>query len=163
MTTPTTTTERELVIERIFNAPRALVWKAWTDPEMLAKWWGPKNFTTTVKKMDARVGGSVLVGMHSPEGQTFWSTGTYLEIVPMEKLVVTDSFADENGNIVSASHYGMEEGFPLELTVIITLEDIGANKTKMTLRHIGMPESTMKEMTGAGWNEMFDKLQAILS
>lgn len=158
----TKTEAREIVITRIFDAPRQLVWKAWTNPEHLMRWWGPKNFTSPACKVDLRVGGKYLYCMRSKEGQEFWSTGTYKEIVPFERLVCSDSFADEKGNVVPASHYGMPgDNWPLELTVTITFEDLGG-KTKMTLTHAGIPAGEMKEMTGAGWNESFDKLAASL-
>jgi len=154
----TKTEAREIVITRIFDAPRELVWKAWTNPKHLMRWWGPKDFTAPVCKVDLRVGGKYLYCMRSKEGQEFWSTGTYKEIVPLERLVCSDSFADEKGNVVPASHYGMPgDNWPLELTVTITLEDL-RGKTKMTLTHSGIPSGQMKEMTGAGWNESFDKL-----
>lgn len=153
MTEPAT---RELVITRVFNAPRKLVWKAWTEPEHFKKWWGPKNFTSPVCKIDLRVGGAYLSCMHSPEGQDFWSTGVYREIVPLERLVYTDSFSDAQGNVVPASHYGMPGDFPLEMLVTVSFEEDGG-KTRMTLRHTGLP-ATMNDMTNAGWNESFDKL-----
>ncbi len=149
-------TKHELVITRIFDAPRELVWQAWTDPEQLVKWWGPKNFTAPVARIDLRVGGKYLNCMRSPEGKDYWTTGTYREIVPPERLVYTDSFADAEGNVVPGSHYGMGDDFPLEMLVTITFEDV-EGKTKMTLKHVGLPES-MSDMTGTGWNESFDKL-----
>ncbi len=152
----------ELIITRIFDAPRSLVWSAWTEPEHLMRWWGPKNFTAPFCKIDFRVGGFYLSCMRSPEGQDYWSTGVYREIVPFERIVCTDSFADEKGNVVPASHYGMPgDDFPLELNVTIVFEDLGglpAGKTKMTLTHIGLPAGQMTEMCEAGWNESFDKL-----
>jgi len=148
---------RDLVIERVIDAPREDVWKAWTDPEELKKWWGPKHFTAPTAKIDLREGGTYLYCMRSPDGQDFWSTGTYREIVPMERLVVTDSFADEQGNVVPGSHYGMGEGFPLEMLVTVTFEDEDG-KTKLTLRHAGMPAGEMGEQAEAGWNESLDKL-----
>ena len=104
--------EGELVIRRVFDASRELVWKAWTDPERMKRWWGPKNFTAPVCKIDLRVGGAYLYCMRSPEGQDYWSTGVYREIVPQERIVCTDSFADEKGNTVPASHYGMDGDWP---------------------------------------------------
>jgi uncharacterized protein YndB with AHSA1/START domain len=148
---------RELTITRVFDAPRALVWKAWTDPQQLMRWWGPKDYTSPFCKIDLRVGGRYLFCMRSPEGQDYWSTGVFRELVPMERIVLTDSFADEQGNVVPASYYGMGEDFPQELQVTVTFEDEG-DKTRMTLRHAGMPEGEMREQTGAGWNESFDKL-----
>jgi uncharacterized protein YndB with AHSA1/START domain len=95
--------------------------------------------------------------MRSPEGRDLWGTGVYREIVPPERLVMTDSFADKEGNVVPASHYGMSGDWPLELLVTVTFEDVGS-KTRMTLRHEGIPAGKMSEDTKAGWNESFDKL-----
>ena len=149
---------REIVITRIFDAPRELVWKAWTDPKHLMRWWGPKDFTAPVCKIDLRVGGKYLYCMRSKEGQEFWSTGIYNEIVPLERIVCTDSFADAKGNVIPASQLGMPgDDWPLECHITITFEDLGG-KTKMTLKHVGIPAGQMEDMTGAGWNESFDKL-----
>jgi uncharacterized protein YndB with AHSA1/START domain len=148
---------QDLVITRVFDAPRELVWKAWTDPEHLVRWWGPKGYTSPACKIDLRVGGKYLFCMRSPEGQEYWSTGVYREIVPMERIVCTDSFADKDGNVVPPSHYGFDDSFPPELEVTVTFEEQDG-RTKMTLRHVGMPAGDMSEMAGAGWNESFDKL-----
>ena len=153
---------RDLVIERIFDAPVELVWKAWTDPEHVKRWWGSKDFTAPEVKIDFRVGGTFLYCMRSPEGQDVWGTGVYREIVPLKRIVFTDSFADEKGNVVSASHYGMGEDFPLELLVTLTFEDNGDGKTRFTLRHAGMPEGEDSEMTQMGWNQSLDKLAETL-
>ena len=152
----------ELVIVRTFNAPREAVWQAWTEPERLMLWWGPKGFTAPVCNIDLRVGGKYLNCMRSPEGQDFWSTGKYVEIDAPSRLVCTDSFADADGNVVPASHYGMGEDFPLELQITVTFEG-DAGITLMTLRHLGMPPGEMSEMCRVGWSESFDKLEAILS
>lgn len=158
--------ERDLVITRVFDAPRDLVWKAWTEPERTMRWWGPKNFTAPVSKIDLRVGGAYLSCMRGagPDGvvRDFWSTGVYREIVPQKRLVCTDSFADEKGNVVPASHYGMEEDFPLELLITVTFEETGG-KTTMTLLHEGMPAGQMRELSETGWNESFDKLADYLA
>jgi uncharacterized protein YndB with AHSA1/START domain len=150
-------TGNELVITRIFDAPRELLWKAWTDPDMVTKWWGPKDFTAPVCKLDLRVGGKYHCCMRAPDGKDYWSTGVYLEIIENERLICTDSFADENGNIVPASHYGMTGDFPLVLEVTITFEDIDG-KTKMTLKHKGMPADEHGNMASQGWKQSFDKL-----
>jgi uncharacterized protein YndB with AHSA1/START domain len=149
--------KNELTITRVFDASRENVWKAWTAPEDLKKWWGPKYFTSPFSKIDLRVGGKYLSCMRGPDGKDYWSTGVYREIVPLERLVATDSFADEKGNVVPASQYGMTGDFPLELLVTVTFEKLG-NKTKMILRHEGIPEGMMRELTETGWSESFDKL-----
>ena len=161
---PQETIEQALVIERIFDAPRELVWKAWTDPAMVMRWWGPKAFTAPAAEIDFRVGGKILFAMQSPEfngGESIWSTGVYREIVPLERIVMTDSFADADGNVVPATHYGMGADFPLEMLVTVTFEDLDG-KTKMTLRHEGLPAGD-KDGAGVGWNESFDKLAESLN
>ncbi len=147
---------QELVITRVFDAPRELVWKAWTEPEYFKRWWGPKNFTAPVCKIDLRVGGKYLNCMRSPEGKEYWGTGVYLEIVPPERLVYTDSFADEKGNKVPASHYEMPGDWPPELQVTVRLEE-HEDRTKMTLTHKGLPDE-IKDMCRDGWSGSFDKL-----
>jgi uncharacterized protein YndB with AHSA1/START domain len=149
--------EQEIVITRVFDASREQVWKTWTDPEHLVRWWGPKDFTAPACTIDLCVGGKYLFCMRSPEGQNYWSTGVYREIVEPERIVCTDSFADEQGNVVPATHYGMGTDIPLELEVTVTLEEHDG-KTKMILRHVGIPAGEMSDMTRAGWNESFDKL-----
>jgi uncharacterized protein YndB with AHSA1/START domain len=157
----TTVTAGALVITRVFDAPRELVWKAWTDPEHLMRWWGPTGYTAPVARVDLRVGGKYLLAMRSPEGQDFYSTGTYQKVEPPSELVYTDSFADADGNVVTADYYGMDASFPRELVVRVTFEEHGG-KTRMTLRHAGLPAGEMAEQTGAGWNESFDKLAETL-
>ena len=146
-----------IVITRLFDAPRELVWKAWTDPEHFKRWWGPKDYTSPYCEMDLRVGGKYINCMRSPEGQEYWGTGVFLEIIPMERLVFTDCFADEKGNVVPASYYGMSPDFPLEMLVTVTFEDLGG-RTKMTLEHSGLPAGAAREGAQIGWAESFDKL-----
>ncbi|HOI12726.1 MAG TPA: SRPBCC domain-containing protein [Methanoculleus sp.] len=150
-----------LFIQRIFAASREPVWKAWTDPELIGRWWGPKGFTAPFIRVDLREGGRYLFNMRSPEGQDFWSTGEYREIVPVERLVFTDSFSDAEGNVVPASTYGMSEDWPRELLVTVTFEEHGGG-TKMTLREAGIPAGDSLDAAEAGWNESFDKLAEVL-
>src|SRR5512145_3312807 len=147
----------ELVITRVFDASRELVWQAWTEPEHFKRWWGPKDFTCPFCEMDFRVGGRYLNCMRSPEGKDYWGTGVYREIVPMERIIFTDSFADEKGNVVPATYYGMSQDFPVEMLVSVTFEE-EAGRTKMTLKHIGHPAGRDGEGALQGWSESFDKL-----
>jgi uncharacterized protein YndB with AHSA1/START domain len=155
------TGEQELVITRIFNAPRELVWKAWTDPEHVKRWWGPRDFTSPVSKIDLRVGGVYIYCMRSPEGEDYWSTGVYREIIEPERIVYTDSFSDAEGNVVPASHYGMSGDWPSELLVTVMFEE-HEGKTRLTLRHVGIPAGENRDMAKSGWNESFDKLAELL-
>jgi len=95
--------------------------------------------------------------MRSPEGQDFWSIGMYKEIVPLKKIVVTDNFADKDGNIIPGSDYGMEGDWS-NLLITITFEETENGKTKMTLLHEGLPEGKMSDQTAEGWNSSLDKL-----
>jgi uncharacterized protein YndB with AHSA1/START domain len=153
----------EVIVIRTFDAPRDLVWKAWTQPERFKRWWGPKDFTTPVAKMDVRVGGEFLGCMRSSDGHDYWSKGVYREIVRPERLVMTDSFADEEGHTVPASYYSMGDDWPLEMLVSVTLEERDG-KTKLTLKHSGIEGFTDTDLENMrqGWNESFDKLDDAL-
>lgn len=153
---------RELVITRFFNAPRELVWKAWTEPERVMRWWGPKNFTAPFCRIDLRVGGKYLSCMRSAEGKDYWSTGVYREIAEPSYIVCTDSFADEKGNVVPASQYGMTGDWPDELLIKVMFEEHEGG-TRLTLRHLGLPPGEMTEECRAGWNESLDKLAESLA
>ncbi len=152
---------KELVIRRTFDAPSKRVWKAFTDPGELRGWWGPKGFTTPFFSLDLHVGGVFRYCMRSPEGKDYWGTGVIREVVTGKRIVYTDSFADEKGNVVPATYYGLNPDTPLEMLATLTFE--GANgKTKVTLRHAGLPIGPDRDGAAQGWNEMFDKLAASL-
>lgn len=155
-----TTDEGIIKVERIFDAPRELVWKAWTDPKHFMQWWGPQGFTSPLSEIDLRVGGKYHLGMTSPDGRDMYNMGVYTEITPPERLVFTQSMADEHGNAVSPASFGMND-MPDETEVIVTLEDIDG-KTKLTLQQIGFPKSEMTEHAGQGWSQALDKLAVTL-
>jgi uncharacterized protein YndB with AHSA1/START domain len=144
---------------RIFDAPRELLWNAWTNPDQIMRWWGPKGFTAPIAKIDLRVGGVYLNCMRSPDGKDFWSKGVFREIVAPERLVMTDSFADENGNTVPASHYGLGDDTPLETLITVIFEEHDG-KSKLTLKHSGLDGISAKDRENMeqGWNESLDKL-----
>jgi uncharacterized protein YndB with AHSA1/START domain len=156
------TCENEIVITRLFDAPRDLAWRVWTEPELVKQWWGPKNYTSPSATSDLRVGGKYLYCMRSPDGKDFWSTGVYKEIVRPERIVCTDSFADEKGNVVPATYYGMSTDFPAELLVTVTFE-VQATRTRLTLRHTGLLPGETSDATRAGWNESLDKYASVLA
>jgi len=145
-----------IVIERTFDAPVDLVWQMWTRSEHFKNWYGPKGFTVPVAEMDVRVGGKHLFCMEAqtPDGSMkMWSTGEYLEVVPNERLVYTDRLADENGNVVLPSAYGMnDDEYPATTEVTVLLEDLGG-RTKMVMTHAGVQAGAK-----AGWEQAFTKM-----
>ncbi len=130
-------TEKDLIIKRTFNAPRNKVWDAWVNPELIKCWWGPAKFTAPVIKLDFQVGGKYLFCMRSPEGFDYWSTGEFQEIKPMDRIVYTDSFADENGNSVPANKYGMKGDWPEKLFVTLTFKENGSKKNHLHSKTLG--------------------------
>jgi len=152
-----TSVQDVIVIQRVFNLPVEVVWLALTDPAYFKKWWGPKDFTVPSSQMDATVGGKYLNCMRSPEGKDYWSTGEVKELVKNKKLVVSDSFSDENGNIKTAGDYGMPGDWPRELQITFELEEADG-ATKLKLVHEGVPPE-MHDDCMQGWNESFDKLE----
>jgi uncharacterized protein YndB with AHSA1/START domain len=151
----TTISDEAVVIERVFDAPVNLIWQMWTDPEHFKNWYGPKGFTIPVADMDLRVGGKRQICMESSDGSMkMWTTGEYTEIIPNERLVYTESPADENGNVVSPSAMGMPDGYPTITEVTVVLENFG-ERTKMMMRHAGIPADSG---ANAGWEQAFDKL-----
>ncbi len=163
--------DKGVVIEQILNAPREAVWKAWTEPELLKKWWGPEGFTAPSIKVDLREGGRYIFAMHGPEGSEWdhnmYSAGEYKEIVPNEKLVVTDYFSDSEGNMIKPSQEGQDKNFPEVTTVTVLFEDLGGKRTKLSIIYPrpktqeqmdAMLKSGMKE----GWMTSLDKLEKAL-
>jgi uncharacterized protein YndB with AHSA1/START domain len=154
--------EPVLVITRVFDAPRELVWKVWTQPTHFMRWWGPKGFTVPFCTIDLRPGGVMHFCMRSPDGQDFWNKGVFREVIEPERIVSTDSFSDAEGNLIPPAHYGMSPEWPSEtlLTVMFAEQD---GKTKLTLRH-EVPES-VAERSGAvqGWTETLDRLAEYLA
>lgn len=129
----------ELNFTRTFDAPRELVFKAFTEPEHLKHWWGPKGYTINVVKFDLRPGGIFHYSQRSPQGQEMWGKFVYREIADPEKLVYTSSFADEEGNTVRAP---FSPTWPLEILNILTFTE-HEGKTTLTMR--GVPLSATEE------------------
>jgi uncharacterized protein YndB with AHSA1/START domain len=152
-----------MVVTKVFDAPRALVWKAWTEPKYAMQWWGPKGFTCPVYKADFRVGGKFHICMKSPDGQEFWNGGEYHEIVPLEKIVYSMYFADADGNRVEAAELGLEHEAVEDAKDMALFEDLGDGKTKLTLIGNETMESARESGQLEGWNEILDKVAGVLA
>ncbi|HKH66899.1 MAG TPA: SRPBCC family protein [Reyranella sp.] len=147
--------DRELVLTRLINAPRAKVYRAWTDPELLKQWFAPKPYTTPIVEIDVRPGGSAYFVMRGPDGKDLPNRGVYLEVVPNEKLVSTDAYV--------AAWEPSEKPF---MTLILTFEDEGG-KTRYTarVRHWTVADREAHEKMGfhEGWGLCTDQLEALVA
>jgi uncharacterized protein YndB with AHSA1/START domain len=149
MSAPSKSNEQDLVITRILDAPRELVFRVWTEPKHLAEWWGPRGFTNPVCEVDARPGGAILIHMRGPDGTVHPMFGVYQEIVRPERLVFTSGALDKEGN-------------PLfEVLTIVTFAEQGT-KTKLTM-HAKVISSTpaaapMLAGMEEGWKQTLDRL-----
>ena len=122
--------DRALVVTRVFDAPRELVWKALTEPERLEHWWGPKGFTSRVHKLELRPGGIFLYSQRTPDGREMWGKWVYREIVAPERLVVVSSFTDEKGN---PARNPFVPNWPLEMLSESTFSE-HQGRTTITIR-----------------------------
>jgi uncharacterized protein YndB with AHSA1/START domain len=141
--------EASVEIVRVFDAPRALVWQAWTDPKMMAQWFGPRHFTSSVPELDARVGGKLRIVMHGPDGNDYPMKGVFLEVVAPERLVFTNIALDNDGNHL------------LEGKTTVTLTEQGGKTTLTVKSHaVGRVPIAPQMLAGmdAGWNQSIDKL-----
>ncbi len=142
----------DLVLERVVDVPRRLVWAAWTTPELVKQWFAPKPWTTTHCEIDLRPGGHFKTTMRSPEGEEFPNTGCYLEVVPEERLVFTDALLP--------GYRPAPEPF---FTGVITLETVGAG-TRYVARAIHRDPDTRERHAqmgfSDGWGIALDQLVA---
>ena len=155
-------TER-MVITRVIDAPRELVWKAWTDPKYVMQWWGPKGFTCPACKMDFRVGGKSLLCMKTPDGQEGWNAVEYHEIVPHEKIVSSMYFSDAEGNKIEPEEVGMEQEAIDGAFDVTLFEDLGDGRTKLTQIGNEPMESARESGQLEGWNQILEKLAEVVA
>ncbi len=159
--------EQAFVISRSFDAPVVLLWKALTEPERMAKWWGPKGFPVAAAKMDFRVGGRYHYGMKTPDGGVMWGRFIYREIKEPSRLVLVNSFSDENGGV---ARHPMSPTWPLEMLSIFTLDD-ERQRARLTIRWIPVNATEEERATFAGamegmkqgWSGTLDQLADYLA
>jgi uncharacterized protein YndB with AHSA1/START domain len=148
MNQPAATSDREMVLTRVFDAPRALVFKAWTDPKHIVHWWGPNGFTTTMHEMEVRPGGMWRFIMHSPDGTDYPNRIVYREIVEPERLVYRHG--DDSGN----------EATMFDVTVTFVEEN---GKTTLTMRSVLPTRERYDEAVGFGAIELGNQTLARLA
>ena len=158
----------DFVISRILDAPRELVWKCFTEPKRMEQWWGPKGVKVIKSRIDLRVGGTHHYGMQAPDGAVMWGRQVYREIVPPERLVLINSFADEQGGL---ARHPMAPTWPLEMLSIFTFEELPGGKTKFTVRWSPHNASAEEQTTfdaghgsmQQGWSGTLEQLEAYLA
>src|SRR3954468_5283062 len=121
---------KDFVISRTLDAPRDLVWKAWTERDRMMEWFGPKGFTMTKATLDLRPGGSFHYCLRGPDGSDMWGKFVYREITPQERIVLVNSFSDEKGGI---TRHPMSPTWPLEMLSTTTFEERDG-RTTVTVR-----------------------------
>ena len=157
--------KEDLVVTRIIDAPIEMVWKAWTDPDQVKRWWGPKNYTSPTCKIDLREGGKYIFCMRAPKeqgGQDSYTAGVYKKIVPMERLEFTQGLSDKDGNRIDPAQVGMPPDFPKELRTVIVFKAKGA-MTELTITEYDWTVGQMYVYSLAGLHQTIDKLAASLA
>jgi uncharacterized protein YndB with AHSA1/START domain len=156
------------VISRIFDAPRELVYKAFTDPEHMKHWWGPKGVKIVSPKMDLRPGGVFHYGMQTPDGSTMWGRFVYREILAPERIVFVNSFSDADGGV---TRHPMSLDWPMEMLSVFTFEELDDGRTKLAVtftplnasdEEIAVFDNNHPSMT-QGFSGSFEKLEAYLA
>ena len=144
----------ELVLTRLMDAPADKLFRCWTDPDLLKRWFAPKPYTTPVAEMDLRVGGATNMVMKSPDGQEMPNPGTILDVVPGRKLVFTDAYTGD---------WMPRDGAPF-MTAVITFEpEGGKTRYTATVRHWTDDDVKKHEAMGfhQGWGICADQLEAL--
>lgn len=157
--------KKDLIVTRVFDVPVEEVWKAWSDPEYVMRWWGPTGFTCTLAKMDFREGGTSLVCMRAPKefgGQDLYNTWTYKKIVPMQQFEFIQNFADKDGNMADPALHGLPPDAPQEVRNLVTFRVLGG-KTEMTITEYDWTVGPIMEMSKAGLEQCLDKMAAIFA
>ena len=147
----TESSDRELVLTRIFDAPRSLVFKAWTEPQHLARWWGPRGFSVVSCEMDPRTGGSYRFHMRGPDGNDHWPQGVFREITEPERFVASWCWTDADGKPRQP-----------ETVLTVTFDAIG-DQTKLTLHQSVFESVTARDAHGEGWGSSLDCLAEYLA
>lgn len=159
--------DRDFVISRLLNAPRELVWEAWTQPKHMMQWWGPRMITNTVCEMDVRPGGALRMVMRGPDGADYPIKGEFHEVKPPERLVFTMDPTEHPAawhDMVDANR-GSDPNPVGILVSTVTLED-QSGKTKLTVRirlkSKAIRDNMVKMGMNQGWSSSLDRLEELL-
>ena len=153
-------TTHDVVVTRTFDVPLDRVWRAWSDPELVTRWWGPQGFSSPMCRMDFRVGGTTLVCMRSDQGWELYNTWTYRSIEPMERIEFVQGFADKDGTPMTPAELGLPPGIPEDVRHEVRLSPIEDDTTELTVHEFGYPNAEIVEVSRAGMEQCLDKMAA---
>ncbi len=153
----------DMILTRRFAAPKARMWRAWTDADEVMRWWGPDGFTSPMCRMDFREGGTTLVSMRSEQGFEIYNTWTYRSIAPMDRIEFINGFADEHGNRVVPAEIGLPSPIPEEVPHVITFRSIDAALTELTVHEYGYPDEQIVEVSRMGMEQCLNKMASSLT
>ncbi len=156
---------KQIEVTRIFNAPLEMIWRVWTEPELVKRWWGPKHFTAPVAKMDFREGGKSLVSMLAPKemgGQEFYSIWEYVRIIPLQTIEFIQNLADKDGQRIDPVQVGMPADFPPDVRTIVAFKALTDSSTEMTVTEYAN-FGTISNFAQIGLEQSMDKMAAIFS
>jgi len=156
---------KQIEVTKVFNAPVEMVWQVWVDPELVKRWWGPRNFTSPMAKIDFREGGKSLVSMKAPAemgGQEWYSIWEYVKIIPLETIEFIQSLADKDGNKTDPTTVGMPPDFPLDIKTVVTFRALAVNKTEMTVTEYA-DFGSMSNFAQIGLEQSLLKMEVLFS
>lgn len=156
--------KHDIVITREYDYSVELVWKAWTDPSLVMKWWGPKHYTSPRCKIDFYEGGKYVFCMRAPDsqgGMESYSAGVYTKIVPMERLEFTSYLSDRDGNAIDPVQSNVPSDFPRNIEFVIEFIAKG-ERTVLKITEYGWTVGEMLKYAIMGMNQSLDKLAANL-
>lgn len=157
--------KRDLVVTRIFDASVERVWRAWSDPDQVMRWWGPNGFTSPTCRMDFRVGGTTIVHMRAPAFGELYNTWEYREIIPMRRIEFIQNFSDEKGNTIDPVDIGLppETREAKDIRNIVTFRALDDGRTELTVTESAYSSDRALNLSKMGLEQCLDKMEAILS
>jgi uncharacterized protein YndB with AHSA1/START domain len=153
--------KEDIVIRRIIDAPVEMVWKAWIEPEMIRRWWGPSHYTAPSAKVDLREGGRFVFAMQAPPeqgGGVHYTAGRYSKIVEHKRLEFTQGLSDADGNPIDPASVGMPPDFPAAIHTIIEFRALRTDLTELIITERDWTMGQMAVYSYAGMHQSLDKL-----
>jgi uncharacterized protein YndB with AHSA1/START domain len=157
---PASVRPMDIVLVRTFDAPVEVVWRAFTDPDQVARWWGPKKYTSPFARIDLREGGAYVFAMLAPPehgGREMYTSGVFGAIEPLKRLEFTQGLSDKDGKRVDPASLGMPPDFPDDIPTTVEFKPV-AGKTTVTVVETNWFPGPMRDFSEAGMSECLDKL-----